>query len=72
MDNPRNVIAAIAMSACVIVLWSLYFSPSTEEVKKLKSSTRRKTINSGDGKSQDRTRRKIRKYLKRRVYLAIR
>ena len=32
----RNVIAAITMSAAVIILWSLYFSPSPEEVKKLK------------------------------------
>tara|TARA_B100000579_G_C22823810_1_gene852008 strand:+ start:125 stop:1825 length:1701 start_codon:yes stop_codon:yes gene_type:complete len=33
----RNLIAAIAMSAAVIILWSLYMVPSPEEVKRLKA-----------------------------------
>ncbi len=40
----RNVIAAITMSAAVIILWSLYFSPSPEEVKKLKVQQEEKPL----------------------------
>ena len=40
----RNVIAAITMSAAVIILWSLYFSPSPEEVKKLKVQQEEKQL----------------------------
>ena len=40
----RNVIAAITMSAAVIILWSLYFSPSPEEVKRLKAQQGEKQL----------------------------
>ena len=32
MDN-KNVIAALSLSAAVIILYSLFFAPSTEEIK---------------------------------------
>ena len=44
MIPTKNVIAAIVMSACVIILYSLYFAPSPEEVKKLKAQQEKKQI----------------------------
>ena len=32
MDT-KNVIAAISLSAAVIILWALFFGPSPEEIK---------------------------------------
>ena len=43
MDT-RNVIAAISLSAAVIILWSLYFSPSPEEAKILKTQQEEKQL----------------------------
>ena len=40
----KNVIAAIVMSTCVIVLYSLYFAPSPDEVKKLKAEQEEKRL----------------------------
>ena len=40
----RNVIAAITMSAAVIILWSLYFSPSPEEAERLKTQQEEKQL----------------------------
>tara|TARA_B100001250_G_scaffold244628_1_gene210305 strand:- start:1106 stop:2800 length:1695 start_codon:yes stop_codon:yes gene_type:complete len=36
----RNVIAAIAMSAAVIILWSLYMTPTQEEVKRIQEQNK--------------------------------
>ena len=44
MIPTKNVIAAIVMSACVIILYSLYFAPSPEEVKKLKAQQEKKQL----------------------------
>ena len=35
MDT-KNVIAAISLSAAVIILWSLFFGPSPEDIKQKK------------------------------------
>jgi YidC/Oxa1 family membrane protein insertase len=35
MDT-KNIIAAISLSAAVIILWALFFGPSTEEIKQNK------------------------------------
>ena len=40
----KNVIAAIAMSTAVIILYSLYFAPSPEEIKKLKVEQEEKRL----------------------------
>ncbi len=45
MDS-KNVIAAISLSAAVIILYSLFFAPSPEEMKKLNSDNIQKEINS--------------------------
>ena len=45
MDT-KNVIAAISLSAAVIILYSLFFAPSPNEIKKIdqeKSSLNSKT-----------------------------
>ena len=36
MDSNKNIIAAISLSAAIIVLWALFFSPSPEEREKIK------------------------------------
>ena len=36
MDT-KNVIAAISLSAAVIILYSLFFAPSPKEIKKFRS-----------------------------------
>ena len=36
MDS-KNVIAAISLSAAVIILYSLFFAPSPQELNKIKS-----------------------------------
>ena len=33
--EPKNVIAAISLSAAVIILYGLFFAPSPEEIKKI-------------------------------------
>ena len=45
MDT-KNVIAAISLSAAVIILYSLFFAPSPEEMKqnKIKQAEQLKTI----------------------------
>ncbi len=45
MDS-KNVIAAISLSAAVIILYSLFFAPSPEEIKKLNSDNAQKELNS--------------------------
>ena len=37
MDT-KNIIAAISLSAAVIILWALFFGPSTEEIKQNKTN----------------------------------
>ena len=44
MIPTKNVIAAIVMSACVIVLYSLYFAPSPEEAERLKAQQENKQL----------------------------
>ena len=36
MDSNKNIIAAISLSAAIIVLWALFFSPSPEDREKIK------------------------------------
>ncbi len=36
MDSNKNIIAAISLSAAIIILWSLFFSPSPEDREKIK------------------------------------
>ena len=36
MDSNKNIIAAISLSAAIIVLWGLFFSPSPEDREKIK------------------------------------
>ena len=45
MDT-KNIIAAISLSLAIIVMWSLFFQPSPEELKKRKENE--KIINSSD------------------------
>ena len=37
MDT-KNTIAAISLSAAVIIIWSLFFGPSPEEIKQNKTN----------------------------------
>ena len=37
MENPKNIIAAISLSAAVIILYSLFFAPKPQEGKKIQS-----------------------------------
>ena len=37
MDT-KNIIAAISLSLAIIVMWSLFFQPSPEEIKKRKET----------------------------------
>ena len=39
MDT-KNIIAAISLSLAIIVIWSLFFQPSPEELKKRKEKER--------------------------------
>ena len=43
MDT-RNVIAAISLSACVILLWGLFFSPPAKNVNQLENQETNKQI----------------------------
>ena len=43
MDT-RNVIAAISLSACVILLWGLFFSPPAKNVNQLENQETNKEI----------------------------
>ena len=45
MDT-KNIIAAISLSLAIIVMWSLFFQPSPEEIKKRKE--KEKIVNSSD------------------------
>ena len=45
MDT-KNIIAAISLSLAIIVMWSLFFQPSPEEIKKRKE--KEKIVNSND------------------------
>ena len=36
MDSNKNIIAAISLSAAIIVLWALFFTPSAEDREKIK------------------------------------
>ena len=45
MDT-KNIIAAISLSLAIIVMWSLFFQPSSEELKKRKE--KEKIVNSSD------------------------
>ena len=36
MDSNKNIIAAISLSAAIIVVWALFFSPSPEDREKIK------------------------------------
>ena len=48
MDT-KNIIAAISLSLAIIVIWSLFFQPSPEEIKKRKE--KEKIVNSSDAPS---------------------
>ena len=50
MDT-KNIIAAISLSLAIIVMWSLFFQPSPEELKKRKE--KEKIVNSSDAPSID-------------------
>ena len=43
MDT-KNTIAAISLSAAVIIIWSLFFGPSPEEIKQNKIKRRLRNI----------------------------
>ena len=50
MDT-KNIIAAISLSLAIIVMWSLFFQPSPEEIKKRKE--KEKIVNSNDAPNID-------------------
>ena len=50
MDT-KNIIAAISLSLAIIVMWSLFFQPSPEEIKKRKE--KEKIVNSSDAPNID-------------------
>ena len=50
MDT-KNIIAAISLSLAIIVIWSLFFQPSPEEIKKRKE--KEKIVNSNDAPNID-------------------
>ena len=52
MDT-KNIIAAISLSLAIIVMWSLFFQPSPEEIKKRKE--KEKIVNSSDAPNIDST-----------------
>ena len=52
MDT-KNIIAAISLSLAIIVMWSLFFQPSPEEIKKRKE--KEKIVNSSDAPNIDTT-----------------
>ena len=39
MENKKNIIAAISLSAAVIILYSLFFAPTADQIKKPQSDT---------------------------------
>ena len=45
MDT-KNIIAAISLSAAVIIIYGLFFAPSTQDVKKIKDNKNILTQNS--------------------------
>ena len=45
MENPKNIIAAISLSAAVIILYSLFFAPTPQERKEMLSEKNKTTQN---------------------------
>ena len=43
MDT-KNVIAAISLSAAVIILYSLFFAPSPQEIKKIQEEKNQSAV----------------------------
>ena len=52
----KNLIAAVTLSLAIIILYSLFFQPSPEEMKKLKTEKEKKElIKNSDAPSLDET-----------------
>ena len=48
MDNLKNIIAAISLSAAVIILYSLFFAPPPPDPKQVKTEKNKSTLNSSN------------------------